>query len=49
LLSARSKKEVAKKAKEIYLCWEMCNKEAILERIKSLIQEYKVEDKGSSE
>src|SRR6266498_483437 len=27
----------------------MCNEEAILEHIKSLIQEYKAEDKGSSE
>ena len=49
LLSARSKKKVAKKAKEIYLRWEMCNEKVILERVKSLIQEYKTEDKGSPE
>ena len=49
LLTAKSEKEVAKKAKEIYLRQGMCNEEAILERIKSLIQEYKAEDKGSPE
>jgi hypothetical protein len=49
LLSARSEKEVVKKAKEIYLRWGMCNEEGILKRIKSLIQEYKAEDKGSPE
>ncbi len=37
LLTAKSEKEVAKKAKEIYLRWGMCNEETILEHIKLLI------------
>ncbi|CAI2200245.1 2283_t:CDS:2, partial [Funneliformis geosporum] len=42
-------KEVAKKAKEIYLQWGLHNKETISEKIESLIRKYKAEDKGSPE
>ncbi|CAI2201245.1 1840_t:CDS:1, partial [Funneliformis geosporum] len=42
-------KEVAKKAKEIYLQWGLHNEETISEKIESLIREYKAEDKGSPE
>ncbi|CAG8575248.1 1150_t:CDS:10, partial [Racocetra fulgida] len=37
--------EVAKKAKEIYLQWGLSNEKVISEKIESLIQEYKAEDK----
>ncbi|UZO21415.1 uncharacterized protein OCT59_013808 [Rhizophagus irregularis] len=47
LLTAKSKKEVAKKAKEVYLQWSLCNEKVISEKIESLIQKYKAKDKGS--
>jgi hypothetical protein len=53
LLTAKSEKEVAEKAKEIFLQKEHGNteygKEMIQEDIKALIQRYKAEDKGSPE
>ncbi len=47
LLTARSKKKVAKKAKELYLHRGWYDKKRILEYIEVLIKEYKAEDKGS--
>src|SRR5204863_10014776 len=49
LLSARSEKEVAKKAKELYLHRGWRDGKRISEYIEVLIKEYKAEDKGSPE
>jgi hypothetical protein len=49
LLTAKSEKEVAKKAKEIYLQWGLRNEETFSEKIESLIRKYNAEDKGSPE
>ena len=47
LLTARSEKEVAKKAKELYLHRGWRDEKRISEYIEVLIKEYKAEDKGS--
>ena len=47
LLSARSEKEVAKKAKELYLHRGWRDEKRISEYIEVLIKKYKAEDKGS--
>ncbi|UZO09714.1 uncharacterized protein OCT59_029929 [Rhizophagus irregularis] len=49
LLTAKSEKEVAKKAKEVYLQRGCAVGWVISEKIESLIREYKAEDKGSPE
>ncbi len=49
LLTVKSKKEVIKKAKNIYLQRGLCNKKIISEYIKLLIKKYQVKDKGNPE